>query len=58
MSKALNFVRKLRKDQDGAALIEYTVLLGVLLTAVILTLIAVGSWVNGQWTSLNGAINP
>jgi len=58
MSKAWNFIQKLSRDEEGAALIEYTVLLGVLLTAVILTLIAVGSWVNGQWTSLNGAINP
>ena len=58
MSKAWNLIQKLSRDEDGAALIEYTVLLGVLLTAVILTLIAVGSWVNGRWTALNGAINP
>ena len=58
MSKARNLLEKLRRDEDGAALIEYTVLLGILLIAVVATIIAVGSWVNGRWTALNGAINP
>ncbi len=56
MSKALNFVRKLRKDQDGAALIEYTVLLGILIVAVIATIGLVGTWVSGQWTTLQGTL--
>ena len=56
MSKALNFVRKLRKDQDGAALIEYTVLLGILIVAVIATISLVGTWVSGQWTTLQGTL--
>jgi len=45
MSKALVLLRKLRRDEDGAALIEYTVLLGVLLVAVIATIGFVGGWV-------------
>jgi pilus assembly protein Flp/PilA len=56
MSKALNILKKFRKDEEGAALIEYTVLLGILVVAVIATIIAVGTWVNGQWTALNTAI--
>lgn len=58
MSKAWKFLRKLRRDEDGAALIEYTVLLGILVVTVVATIIAVGGWVNVQWTNLNGAINP
>ena len=58
MFKTLELVRNLKKDEDGAALIEYTVLLGILVVAVIATIVAVGKWVNGQWTALNGAINP
>ena len=45
MSKVTNLVSKLRKDQDGAALIEYTVLLGILIVAVIATITLVGTWV-------------
>jgi pilus assembly protein Flp/PilA len=56
MSKILNQVRRLGKDEEGAALIEYTVLLGILVVAVIATIIAVGGWVNNKWTLLNGQL--
>ena len=44
---------KLRHDEDGAALIEYTVLLGIMLVAVIGTIVLVGEWIGDQWTTLN-----
>ena len=47
---------QIQDDEDGAALVEYTVLLGILLVAVILTIIAVGGWINGEWTALNSAL--
>jgi pilus assembly protein Flp/PilA len=49
-------VFRFKKDEDGAALIEYTVLLGILLIAVIAIIGAVGTWVHGQWTALNTAL--
>ena len=49
-------MRSLMKDEDGAALVEYTVLLGIMLVAVIATIVAVGTWVNGKWTALNTAL--
>ena len=58
MSKYRNLINRFGRDEDGAALIEYTVLLGILVVAVIVTIGAVGSWVNGQWTALNTGINP
>jgi pilus assembly protein Flp/PilA len=42
----------LHRDEDGAALIEYTVLLGILVVTVIATIGLVGTWVAGQWTTL------
>lgn len=56
MAKAMKLFKKLRGDEDGAALIEYTVLLGILVVAVITTIIAVGGWVNGRWTALSTAV--
>ena len=56
MRKALVNFNKLRKDEDGAALIEYTVLLGILVVAVIATIVAVGGWVNKKWTALNAQL--
>ena len=56
MSKALGFVGALARDEEGAALIEYTVLLGILIVAVITTIGTVGAWVNGKWTALNASL--
>ena len=53
MSKALTVLNQFRNDEDGAALIEYTVLLGIMLVAVVATIGLVGTWVSGQWTALN-----
>jgi pilus assembly protein Flp/PilA len=52
-----NLVRRLAKDEHGAALLEYTVLIGLLIAAVLATIIGVGGWVNGIWTTLNGLVS-
>ena len=56
MSRAWNLVRRLGKDDDGGALIEYTVLLAILLIAVIALIGAVGTWINGKWSALNSTL--
>ena len=57
MKKALELIRGLGRDEEGAALIEYTVLLCILLVAVITTIVTVGGWINGRWTALSNALN-
>ncbi len=47
---------RLRHDESGAAMVEYTVLLGLITIAVILLVVAVGGWVSTKWTSLNTAL--
>jgi pilus assembly protein Flp/PilA len=49
----MNLAKRFVADEEGAALIEYTVLLGIMLIAVIGTIIAVGNWVGTKWTALN-----
>lgn len=53
MGKYLQAAKSLVKDEEGAALIEYTVLLGILLVAVIATIVLVGGWISTKWTALN-----
>jgi pilus assembly protein Flp/PilA len=53
MRKVMGLLAKLRKDEDGAALIEYTVLLGILLVAVIGVIVFVGGWISAQWVALS-----
>lgn len=57
MRTMVNLIKQLKRDEDGAALIEYTVLLAILLIAVIAVIGGVGTWVSGKWSSLNTALS-
>ena len=57
MSKVVNLAKRFVANEEGAALIEYTVLLGIMLVAVITAIAAVGNWVGNQWTNLNSSLN-
>ena len=56
MRKVLSLAESFRREEDGAALIEYTVLLGILVVAVIGTIGLVGTWISGQWTTLQESL--
>ena len=56
MQSVIKLLAQLKSDEDGASLIEYTVLLSILLVAVIAVIVGVGGWINGQWTNLNAAL--
>jgi pilus assembly protein Flp/PilA len=57
MRKVMQVVSGLVKDEEGAALIEYTVLLGILVVAVIATIVLVGQWVNTKWSALQAQLS-
>jgi pilus assembly protein Flp/PilA len=56
MHSIVKLIKKLKSDEEGASLVEYTVLLGILLIAVITIIIAVGKWINKTWSTLNSSI--
>ena len=56
MRGLVTLITQLKSDEDGATLLEYTVLLAIILVAVIAIIGAVGKWVNTQWANLNNAI--
>ena len=58
MEKFGTLVSDLHNDQSGAAFIEYTVLIGLILAVSIGLIAAIGTWANGKWTALNTAVNP
>lgn len=39
-------------EEDGAAMVEYSILIGIITAAVIAIIVTVGLWVEGQWTEL------
>lgn len=42
-----NFLNKFRRDEDGAAMVEYAVLLGLITAAVIATIVTLGTDISG-----------
>ena len=56
MHRVVQFITKIRSDEDGASLIEYTVLLAILLVAVIAIIAGVGKWISTEWAALSTAI--
>jgi Flp pilus assembly pilin Flp len=57
MKKLVSTLRSLHEDKSGAAFIEYTVLLGVILAVTIGVVVAVGDWASDQWTDLNSQLD-
>ena len=56
MKTLANIASRFRQEEDGAALIEYTVLLGIIVVAVVATIGLVGTWVNNRWTNFQAAL--
>ncbi len=52
MKTLVSFFRDLHEDKSGAAFIEYTALLGVILAVGLAILTSVGTWATGTWTYL------
>ena len=51
-----NFKNRLFRDEGGASLVEYSVLIGLITVATIAMIILVGAWVTGEWTRLEAAL--
>jgi pilus assembly protein Flp/PilA len=56
MKTLANIASRFREEEDGAAMIEYTVLVGIITVAVVAMIGFVGVWVTGKWTALCGAL--
>ena len=56
MTKALNVIKRFAADEEGTALMEYTILLGILVIAVIGIITTLGTWISSQWKALCSAV--
>ncbi len=57
MNKFLNIAKRFREEEDGAAMVEYTILLGLIAAATITAVIAIGTYVTGAFTGLCTTLN-
>lgn len=56
MKKLNKLIAGFVRDEDGASLIEYSILIGLIAALVVAIIGAVGGWINTQWTTLNAAL--
>ena len=56
MTRLRGLFTRVRKDENGATMIEYSILIGLITALVISLIVAVGGFVSGAWTSLCDAI--
>jgi pilus assembly protein Flp/PilA len=52
MTRILDLAKRFRDDEDGAAMVEYSILIGIIAGAAILAIVAIGGWVSGRFTGL------
>jgi Flp pilus assembly pilin Flp len=57
MKSIASLFRAFNDDDSGAAFIEYTALLGVILAVGIGVLTIVGNWANTRWNTLATQLN-
>lgn len=56
MSQIMNIARSLKDDDNGATMVEYSLLIGLITVAVVAIIATVGTWITTQWTTLQTAI--
>jgi pilus assembly protein Flp/PilA len=52
MSKIFEIAKMFRDDENGAAMVEYSILIGIIAAASILIIIGIGAWVSGRFSGL------
>ena len=50
----LSAFRRFVREEEGAAMVEYALLVGLIAVASILTLTALGTTISGMWTTISG----
>jgi len=56
MRRVRTFLERLRRDEDGVTMLEYTILLGIITVAVIASVVYAGGWVSTKWTALTAVL--
>ncbi|TIR00822.1 Flp family type IVb pilin [Mesorhizobium sp.] len=57
MKKLVNLAKAFRDDDSGAAMVEYSILVGIIAGAAILIIVGIGMWVNGRFSDLCTDLN-
>ena len=51
------FIQQFRDEESGAAMVEYSILVGIISAVSLLAILAIGGWVGHQFTGLCANLN-
>lgn len=57
MRKLLEISKQFSRDEDGAAMVEYSILIGLITAAAIAAIVLVGGYVTSSWAELTTALS-
>ncbi|MFD2055882.1 Flp family type IVb pilin [Mesorhizobium calcicola] len=57
MKKLMAMTRQFRNDENGAAMVEYSILIGLISAAAIAAIVLVGGYVSTSWNTLTNVLN-
>ena len=57
MKKLMTMTRQFRDDETGAAMVEYSILIGLISAAAIAAIVLVGGYVTNSWATLTTALS-
>jgi len=52
MTNVMKIIKRFAADEQGTALVEYTMLLGTFVVAVIVAITTLGGWITAQWQTV------
>jgi pilus assembly protein Flp/PilA len=58
MRSLTKLLTAVRDDERAAAMVEYTILVGIIAVAAIAAILLVGTWVSEQWNYLKDNLPP
>jgi pilus assembly protein Flp/PilA len=56
MTRLWGFLARMRKDEKGASLIEYSILIGLISAVAVASIALMGQWVASQWALLTSVV--
>jgi pilus assembly protein Flp/PilA len=56
LQRTKSIATRLWKDEGGASLLEYSLLIGIIAAITVGIITAVGVWVTGRWSALQAAL--
>ena len=58
MSVIKSILARLYRDERGASMVEYSILVGLITAAALASIVIVGGYVSGAWSGLAGKLVP